>query len=134
MFDLTTFNPLAVSVATGVGAALGALWYSPAMLRNRYVAALGKPEVNLQSPLAILGSVVSCLVAVTSVAVLVSAAGARTTLAGALVGLIVGIVVAMTMLSDCLFSRWGWRLYFIQGGYRVLYLIIAGAICGGWPR
>ena len=41
-------------------------------------------------------------------------------------------VVAMTMLSDSLFSGWGWRLYGIQVGYRATYLVLMGAICGGW--
>ena len=41
--------------------------------------------------------------------------------------------VATAMLSDSLFSGWGWRLYLIQTGYRVLYLMLIGAICGGWP-
>jgi len=50
---------------------------------------------------------------------------------GALLGL---GVVAMTMLSDSLFSGWGWKLYFIQMSYRATYLVLMGAICGGWPR
>ena len=62
-----------------------------------------------------------------------AATGASTALAGAAIGLILGLgVVAMTMLSDSLFSGWGWRLYLIQVGYRAGYLVLMGAICGGW--
>jgi hypothetical protein len=42
-------------------------------------------------------------------------------------------IVAMTMLSDALFSGWGTRLYLIQVSYRALYLVVMGAICGAWP-
>jgi hypothetical protein len=41
-------------------------------------------------------------------------------------------IVGMTMLSDSLFSGWGWPLYLIQVGYRATYLVLMGAICGGW--
>ncbi len=59
------------------------------------------------------------------------AAGVGSLVGGAALGLLVGCgVVAMTMLSDALFSGWGWPLYFIQTGYRALYLAIMGAICG----
>ena len=40
----------------------------------------------------------------------------------------------MTMLSDSLFSGWGWKLYVIQTSDRALYLVLVGALYGGWPR
>ena len=54
---------------------------------------------------------------------------------GAGVGALVGIgIVAMTMLSDALFSAWSLRLYLIQSGYRVLYIVLIGAIEGGFSH
>ena len=64
---------------------------------------------------------------------LVAATGSASLLAGAGVGLVLGVgIVAMTMLSDSLFSGWGWPLYFIQVGYRATYLVLMGAVCGAW--
>jgi hypothetical protein len=57
-------------------------------------------------------------------------AGALRAGLGALLGL---GVVAMTMLSDALFSGWTAKLYAIQLGYRATYLVLMGAVCGGWP-
>ena len=127
-------NPAAILVAAFVSAALGAVWYSPPVLGRAWLAALGKTEAELgpQAP-AILGSVVSCLVAATTVDFLLAATGTATLLGGAGLGLVLGLgVVAMTMLSDSLFSGWGWRLYFIQMSYRAGYLVLMGAICGAW--
>ena len=135
MFDLSSLNPFAVGVAALVGVVLGAAWYAPPLLGNAWMQALGKPQEELGSPAASIGgSALSCLVAATAVALLVQAVGARGAAAGAGVGALLGLgIVAMTMLSDSLFSGWGWRLYFIQMGYRAAYLVLMGAICGGWP-
>ena len=40
-------------------------------------------------------------------------------------------IVAMTMISDALFSRWSARLYAIQVGYRATYPILISGIYGG---
>ena len=67
-------------------------------------------------------------------AVLVSWFGFESALTGAAAGAFFGItLVATAMLSDSLFCGTGWPLYFIQAGYRVTYLVVMGAILGGWP-
>ena len=135
MLDLAALNPTAVGVAALVGVVLGALYYSPFALGNAWMAALGKGPEDLGSPgAAMAGSVVSCLVAATAMGLLVNATGVEGAAAGAGRGALVGLgVVAMTMLSDALFSGGGWGLYFIQMGYRAGYLVLMGAILGGWP-
>lgn len=134
--DLASLNPAAIGVAALVGVVLGAAWYSPLLFGNAWISALGKPREQLGSPgAAMAGSVVSCLVAATAVDALVASVGADSVLAGAGVGVVLGFgIVAMTMLSDSLFSGWGWRLYAIQMGYRASYLVLMGAISGGWAR
>ena len=58
-----------------------------------------------------------------------------TLLHGIGMGLVLGLgVVAMAMLSDSLFSGWGWKLYFIQTRYRAIYLALMGGVSGGCPR
>ena len=134
MLDFGALEPAPIALSTFVGAALGALWYSPVLLGPAWIAALGKSEEEV-SPggEAIAGSVVSCLVAALSIDLLVASTGTSGALAGAGLGAVVGLgVVAMTMLSDSLFSGWGWTLYAIQTSYRAGYLVLMGAISGLW--
>ncbi|MGI9343225.1 MAG: DUF1761 domain-containing protein [Gammaproteobacteria bacterium] len=135
MIELSNLNVIAVVVATIAGMAIGALWYSPVLFGNAWLAALGKTEEELSSPApAMIGSVVASLVSAICIAIIVAAFGATTIASGALVGALCGIgLVAMAMLSDSLFCGWGWPLYFIQSGYRVVYLVVMGGIVGGWP-
>lgn len=135
MIELSNLNVIAVVVATIAGMAIGALWYSPVLFGNAWLAALGKTEEELSSPApAMIGSVVASLVSAICIAIIVTAFGATTIVSGALVGALCGIgLVATAMLSDSLFCGWGWPLYFIQSGYRVVYLVVMGAIVGGWP-
>ncbi len=133
--DLGGMDWGAVLVAGILSGGLGAAWYSPALLGNAWMAALGKTADQLgPAGPAMAGSMISCLVAAASIEWLTTAAGVDSLLGGAGLGAVVGLgVVAMTMLSDSLFSGWGWTLYLIQTGYRATYLVITGAICGAWP-
>ena len=135
MIDPSLLNPLAILIAAVLSMMLGALWYSPLLFGQAWLAATGKSEEDLgPSGPAMAGSMVSCLVAAIAMNLLAAAGGTATLPAGIGLGVVVGLgVVAMTMLSDSLFSGWGWRLYFIQMGYRATYLMIMGAIFGAWP-
>lgn len=128
-------NWIAIAVSTIVSGGLGAAWYSPALFGNAWQSALGKTQDQLGSPgPAIAGSIFSCFIASLSMAILLSWLAVDSLVTGAGVGALVGFgVVAMTMLSDSLFSGWGWKLYAIQMSYRALYLILIGGIYAGWP-
>ena len=127
-------NIYAVLVATVASVVLGALWYSPILFGKEWVAALGKTEDELGSGTpAMIGSVFASVVSAVALAVVIGAFGATTLAAGASVGALCGFgLVATAILSDALFSGWSWTRYFIQAGYRVVYLIAMGAIIGGW--
>ncbi len=135
MPELTDLSWIAILVSTIGAGGLSAAWYSPALFGNAWRAALGKSDDELGSPgLAIAGSVFSCFVASISLAILLSWFGLDSVTTGLGVGTLIGFgVVAMTMLSDALFSGWGVRLYSIQTSYRVTYLMLIGGIQGGWP-
>jgi len=125
----------AILVSTFVAGGLGAAWYSPVLFGPAWMAALGKrPEELGPSGGAMAGSVFSCFIASVSLAWLIGGLGVDSIAGGAAVGALAGFgIVAMTMLSDSLFSGWGWKLYAIQTGYRAIYLVLIGAILGGWP-
>jgi hypothetical protein len=133
--DLAALTWPAILTGTVVGGALGALWYSPALFGSAWMAELGKNAEELAPDgRAMAGSIFSCLVAATTVEWLATAIGADGAAAGAGLGLLLGLgIVAMTMLSDALFSGWTARLYTIQLGYRASYLLLMGTISGTWP-
>ncbi|MFW2405815.1 MAG: DUF1761 domain-containing protein [Gammaproteobacteria bacterium] len=135
MIDLSMLSWPAILAATIAAMAIGALWYSPILFGNAWLAALGKTEAELQSPgAAMAGSAFAAAVSALSLAVIAAGVGATSVVSGAAIGALCGFgLVATAMLSDSLFCGWGWKLYFIQAGYRVVYLVVIGAIVGGWP-
>lgn len=134
MPDLLAINWLAVAAATVAGMLLGAAWYSPLLFGNAWLAALNKrPEELGPAAPAMLGSLVATLVSALGTALIVAAFDVDSATGGAAIGLLLGLsLVAMAMLSDSLFCGWGWRLFLIQAGFRVSYLVVMGAILGGW--
>ncbi len=133
---LENINVLAIATAAFASMVLGGLWYSPLMFGNAWLRAIGKSQEEIGSPTpAMIGSMISCVVTAAVVEFLIVSLGADSLVAGIGVGLMLGLgIIAMSMLSDSLFSGWGWPLYFIQAGYRVSYVVLMGAICGIWPR
>lgn len=134
MFDVSNLHPLAILISTVVAGGLGAAWYSPALFGPAWMAEIGKSADELgPAGAAMAGSIFSCAVAAVAVDLLVVATGTAGAVAGAGLGALLGLgVVAMTMLSDALFSGWSARLYAIQTSYRALYLVLMGAICGAF--
>ncbi|MFK7898889.1 MAG: DUF1761 domain-containing protein [Myxococcota bacterium] len=106
MPDLSQLNWIAILVSTGVAGGLGAAWYSPALFGNAWMAEIGMSEEDLgPSGGALFGSVFSCLIAAVSMAILFAGLGVHTLSGGLAVGALVAFgIVAMTMLSDALFS------------------------------
>ena len=135
MPGLNDLDWIAIAASTFVAAALGAAWYSPALFGEAWMNALGQQahELGPAGP-AMGGSVFSCFVASVSIALLCEWIGIDSLTAGMGLGLVIGLgIVAMAMLSDSLFSGWGWKLYVIQTSYRALYVVLIGMLYGGWP-
>ncbi|OOZ39842.1 hypothetical protein BOW53_09970 [Solemya pervernicosa gill symbiont] len=112
---LSTMGVYPVLVAAVAGMVLGALWYSPLLFGDQWLRAIGKSQAELGAPLqAMLGSMFAALIAAVAVEYLVVATESYSLLSGATIGALLGVaIVATSMLSDALFSGWGWRLYLI---------------------
>lgn len=128
------FDWIAILVSTFVAGGLGALWYSPSLFGEAWLAELGKPRESLGPPgPSIAGSVFSCFVSAIAVAWLATELEATGIARGAWLGAVLGLgLVATAFLSAALFSGWSLRLFLIQAGYRVVYLVLMGAIYGGF--
>jgi len=134
MIILTSVNCLAVFVAAAAGYVLGGLWYSPAMFGPAYIAALGKKKKRLSDPTKpMVVTIFTTIVTAWALALLISTMNVTSWLGGAWAGLTIGLgVVAATMLSDYLFANWSAKLFWIQAGYRTLYITLMAVILGGW--
>ena len=133
MSQLAELNWIAIIVSTFVAGGLGAAWYSPALFGKAWLAEIGRGEEDLGlAGREIAGSILSCFIASVSMALLLTALGIQRVGDGLGLGALVGLgIVAMTMLSDALFSGWSARLYAIQVGYRATYLVLIGGIYVG---
>jgi hypothetical protein len=132
---LESINWLAVLVAGIAGYVLGAIWYAPVVFGNRWMAALGRKPQELGSP-ALPMTISAITTALTGVclAFLLRGLGVDTLAAGIVCGIVIGGgIVFASMLSDYLFQSGSMTLLWIQGGYRLVYVVLICAIIAGWP-
>lgn len=134
MLDFASINYLAVLVATLVAYFFGALWYSPILFGNVWKQALGKSREELPAPtLPMLIGFILTFVTALGLALLIKSLGVNTLIGGVLVGLVVAIAFIVTnTLSEYLYSGQSMKLFWIHAGYRVVYILIMGAILGVW--
>ena len=134
-------NLLAVVVAAAANMALGALWYSPLLFAKPWMRLTGQNPNQMGNPapgyaIAAVASLVSALVLADLVRSLSAGSVAGSTVSdGLIVGLLVGVgFVATAMGTDYAFHGRPAGLYLINAAYRVVGLVIMGAILAVWPR
>ena len=127
-------NWWAIGVATIAAFVLGGIWYGPVFGRA-WMDALGVTEDEIEPSarpfvISFFTALITCIV----LAWLMVSLGTTGLVAGALLGLVVGLgFIATAMASDSAFCGWSLKLFMIQAGYRVTYSVIMGAILGVWP-
>ncbi len=134
MLDYSNLNYYAILAVTMVGFMLGGIWYSPLMFSRQWLAALGKTPKDIPpaaTPFVI--TFIASFVTAHTMALFINSLGITTVVGGALLGLRVGVAfVAANMASDFAFCRWPARLFWIQGGFRVVLVVIMGIILAVW--
>ncbi len=120
-------NFIALIAATATIMVLGALWYSPLLFGNAWMACIGKTKETLGSPTGpMIGSVLASLLSAFGLMLLMAWTGAESLSQALMLGGLLGIfIVFPALLSDNLFCGWGIRLLLIQSGYRILSLLLA---------
>lgn len=131
---LLSLNIWAVLVAATLHFLLGAVWYSvlfPSVwmkLRGITEADIGEPN-----PMTFVWTFLLQLVSAGTLGVILLATGIDTAHHGALVGFGAGAGLVFTLTGTTgLFSDSNIGLHFIDNGYHVLGLTIAGAVLGAW--
>ena len=134
MLDFASINYLAVLVAALAAYFFGALWYSSVLFGNTWLRAMGKSKEELPSPtLPMLINFILTFITALGLALLIQGLGIVTFLDGILIGLIVAIAFILTnTLSEYLYTGASMKLFWIHAGYRVIYILIMGAILGVW--
>ena len=137
--ELGGLNWLAVIVGALIYFALGALWYSPALFGRQWQRSIGwdpeqgPPETK---PTTYVLPLVAFLVMAVAIGLLAAATGTDSIGEGVVLGLIVGIGLAlMHTLVDATFDPnkpqpWAW--FAINGSYHALGLLIVAVIVSAW--
>ncbi len=128
-------NFLAVVVAAVLNMILGAIWYSPGVYGNTWMALVGKRAEDMRSGAGrgYAGSFIAALILAYVLASVISMAQAQSILQGARVGFWVWIgFVATTSAGDFLFAGRPVKLYLINTGYYLAALIVMGALLAVW--
>lgn len=138
--DLGGISWLAVIVATVIYFALGAVWFAPQTpIGKAWVSASGyqSPTTGVASSnLFYIAPAATAFVAVVATALIAQATGTDTLTEGVVLGLVVGIGYAATIiLTTAAFEfskprQWTWG--FIDASYHVLGLVIAAVIIALW--
>ncbi|MEX0646434.1 MAG: DUF1761 domain-containing protein [Balneolaceae bacterium] len=131
---LASLNWLSVITATVIYFALGALWYSLIFAKTwMKLRGITEKDVNEPNPVIFFYSFILQLIAVISLALFLSAMGVQSALNGAFVGFGAGAGFVFTLAgSTGIFSDVKLKLHFIDHGYHVVGLTLAGLILGWW--
>lgn len=134
------FHPNYLAILTAVIAtfAIGALWYSPVLFGNMWVRAHGYAGERLErmkkaAPRAYGISLVAFLVLASVLAFIASQSGVGSATGGMKLGLAMWVGFAATIgLTAWVYSDKPFSTYLIDAGYQLVYLLVMGAIIGGW--
>ncbi|QDG67741.1 DUF1761 domain-containing protein [Pseudarthrobacter sp. NIBRBAC000502772] len=132
---ISQINWLAVALAFVLSMAIGFVWYLPAVLGKRWMAAIGKTEEDLKNISGGAGIWVPMMVtaALTAVllAVLISKLGLDNAAAGGLFALVLGLVFrAGGHVTHNGFAGRPTTVTLIDSGHDLLAMTVAGAIIG----
>ncbi len=131
----SSLNWLAVIVATLVYFILGAIWYSPILFGNVWMKLrnLSKETMDDPNPIIYLYSFILQFIAVLSLALFMTAMDIESAGNGSLIGFGAGAGFVFTLAGTTgIFSDVPLKLHFLDNGYHVVGLVLAGLVLGLW--
>ena len=130
-------NWVAIFVAAIISMVVGSVWYGP-LFGKRWMKLIsftkeemekGKKDMPKTYGMMFVGSLVTSFV----LAVTISLAPEPSAMTGATAAfwLWLGFIVS-SKFSEVLFEKKKWELFYIECGYYLVFLLIAGALLGAW--
>ncbi|WP_234571511.1 DUF1761 domain-containing protein [Rhodohalobacter sp. 614A] len=132
---LSSLNWLSILVATVVYFVLGALWYSPVLFGNIWMKLrnLDKETMEQPNPVIYLYSVILQFIGVISLAMFITVLGVNSAGNGALIGFGAGAGFVFSLAGTTgIFTNIPMKLHFLDNGYHVVGLVLAGLVLGWW--
>jgi hypothetical protein len=133
--DIASVNWLAVVVCVVINMVAGFVWYHPKVFYNAWWRGLGNSEDEQTdpSPVLYLFTIIAAFVEGVIVSMVLSAIGATSIGSGLLAGFLIWLgFVATTHLVNNLFAGRPWKVWAIEVGNHLVYLLICGAILSVW--
>ncbi|MBD1590762.1 DUF1761 domain-containing protein [Arthrobacter sp. S1_S22] len=133
---VSQINWLAVLLAFVASMAIGFVWYMPAVLGNRWMAAIGKTEDDLKNMSGGAGIWLPMMVAAALTAILLAVLIARLELDNALAGGLFALVMGLVFRAGGHVIHNGFAgrpaaVTLIDSGHDLVAMAVSGAIIGG---
>jgi len=134
--DFSSINWLAVIVCVIASMVIGYLWYSPSVFYKQGLAGIGKSwdsRPTSPMPMLFVWTIIASLVEAVALAFVLKTMGSNSAVSGAGAGFMLWLgFVAPTNLVNKLYAGHGWKVWLIEAGDHLLYMLVAGAILGAW--
>ena len=135
--DFTTINWLAIAASVVASLVIGFIYYHPKVFFNTWWVAIGKSlkEQPNPNPMIWVFTILASAVEAVFVSLFLTTMGSSGLVAGLTAGFIIWLgFVAPTNLVNNLFAGRSAKVFFIEAGNHLLYLLAAGAILASWPK
>jgi len=131
MEDLVSVSWLAIVIAAVVKFAIGAAWYATPVFGKQWQAAAGiEPDPSVM-PRAIVVGIIGDLIMAYILARFIGHYATDGLIAGAVVGAMAWLgFVATVMLGGMMYESRKMSLFYINGGYQLVGIVVMGAIIG----
>jgi hypothetical protein len=139
MFDFSTLNYSAILVSGLVSFMSGALWYSPLLFSKTWQKEVGLSDKTLENcniAFILIGTLVLMILMNFGLAISLQEYSLNNDITwqtGVVKGLFFGSFFVLTSLGiNMLYLRKSVRLFLIDGGYQLMFLILSGIILAVW--
>ncbi len=133
--DFSSINWLAVVASVVASMVIGFIYYHPKVLFNTWWVAIGRSlkEQPSPNPMIWVYTILASAVEAVFVSLLLTTMGSTGVAAGLQAGFFIWLgFVAPTHLVNNLFAGRPWKVFIIETGNHLLYLLAAGAILASW--
>jgi hypothetical protein len=136
MFETEGLNYLAIVIATFINVGLGAWWYSPVGFGKLWSKLSGvdmmktpKEETQKAIGAVFVGAIIQAIV----LAIVIKSLGASTLIDGLMVGFVLWLgFVAAVSIGDDLYSRRGWKFWWLNASFFLVTILVNGVIFSVW--